>query len=242
MKKNRIFWFILFIFNIDSSISNDFIMVTTYHNKERSFRVAEIKKCFKENIKNNKIKKIIVFLEGFESEKIPEFLLHKKIIIEKIKSRPSFNFLLDFINKNLINQKIILSNSDIFFDKSLSFNEDRKTFYCLTRHNFFDTGWKRHSLSFDTWIFISPVHIDIEDEYHLGELGSDIAFSYCASKSGLNIKNPSLSLICWHYDSVKSIEKKYLNDEQYCRFMMNRKRVREAQYYFKYNPLYFSFK
>ena len=156
------------------------------------------------NIDNEYIDTIFLFVEdmshveGIESEKV-------KIV--ELDSRPTFQDIIDFGNKELKGQQCIISNTDIFMDDTLSHVKDNdisNLFLSLTRWDvktdgtieYYDVenkGWTQ-----DTYIYESP--IDIKDaNFFVGLPGQENRLAYLAYEAGLNVINPSLLLIIKHF-------------------------------------------
>ena len=156
------------------------------------------------NIDNEYIDTIFLFVEdishveGIESEKV-------KIV--ELDSRPTFQDIIDFGNKELKGQQCIISNTDIFMDDTLSHVKDNdisNLFLSLTRWDvktdgtieYYDVenkGWTQ-----DTYIYESP--IDIKDaNFFVGLPGQENRLAYLAYEAGLNVINPSLLVIIKHF-------------------------------------------
>lgn len=199
MKKLFCVFFTCFNFNLNSV---EFNLITTYYDEKIFARCLEYEECFKKNIVNQYIKKIFVFYEtNNDTTPLPIFLCHPKVNILKTKKRPTFNDFFNFLNKNLTKELVIICNTDIFFDESLSvlqnFNFSKKAIV-LTRHNIpeYQGKWKRHILSFDAWIYKAPLYISLNSA--IGQWGCDIEMLFILKKTGLKIFNPSLTIKAWH--------------------------------------------
>ena len=134
-----------------------------------------------------------------------------KIIVNFITSRPSFFSLIEYANKNLKNKKIIISNGDILFDESIqkaSFQSLKKSFFCLSRYNFYNDIWdldanyftkssKQYSASFDSWIFSTPITNFAAKEFIMGTIGCE-KFVFNALLKGIELKNPCKEILCYH--------------------------------------------
>ena len=171
------------------------------------------------------IKKIYLFYEVNNEDLIKE-IKHEKIIIIPVltnkKRDISFNIMSQYANKYLFNQYCIISNNDIYFDKTLKeitkldfYNNDY--FISLTRKNcddyitFNNTIWKPHSLSQDSWIFKSPIK-QMEPIINLGWIQCDNIISNQYMKLGYNVINPHYSINAWHlhkYNETRNLLNNY---------------------------------
>jgi len=160
--------------------------------------------CLEENVKNEHIKNIFIFLEKEEHSPSVD---SDKIIKIVVDSRPTFQMLIDYANENLSEEVCMLANSDMFFDDTLSLVEKadlEKDFISLTRwdvrHDYTieyydreDRGWTQ-----DTWIFKTPCSIEGAN-FVFGVFGQDNRIMKLAYDAGLNVINPSLAIITKHY-------------------------------------------
>lgn len=191
---------LLFI-NLGVEAKSLFNLMTTFYNEPSNARLLEFKRCFQENIKNKFIKKIYVFYEKPKG-KLEEFLLHPKIEIVPIDSRPTYKLYFDYANMYLKNELIIICNTDIFFDKTLqhllNFNFNNRVIV-LTRYNIpeYKGNWKRHPKSHDSWIFKTPFK-DIGAYINLGIPGCENEILKLFKKNKIEILNPSLTIKSWH--------------------------------------------
>ena len=179
-------------------------LLINYFKSSEKTRDKEYIFCLEENIKNEHIEKIFLFLE--KEEHAPHIESGK---IEKIfvASRPTFQTLIDYANNNLSGQVCILANSDIFFDETLGLAEDAsldKNFISLSRwdvkHDYTieyydkdDRGWTQ-----DAWIFKTPCPIKGAD-FVFGIFGQDNRIMKLAYDADLDVINPSQVIIVKHY-------------------------------------------
>ena len=104
-------------------------------------------------------------------------------------------------NPNDIN---IISNTDIFFDSSI--NEVKKISnneaWALTRWNYLGDNraefFNRHD-SQDVWIFRGGARKDLDGNYPMGKPGCDNRLAFELKRAGYLVRNPSLSIRCFHY-------------------------------------------
>ena len=194
------------------------ILITTFFETENQSRNNEIKKCLRKNYENKYIEKIYLLNDRiYDLTYINDF---KNKIVQNVISKEEnyklkYNDSINFINKNLKNKICILSNSDIYFDNSLSkINETiiKDNCFSLLRYdediNEDKHIFKRHNLprddSQDCWIFKSPLNIDLNNiNFSFGTLGCDSILCSHIYNSGIKISNPSLDIISTHVHSTE---------------------------------------
>jgi hypothetical protein len=167
-------------------------------------RHSEYLTCIHENLENENIKKIYIFISddsklNFQSEKIE---------IVKREERPSYKDLFEFCNENLKDEICIVSNADIIFDESLSVianTELDKKFIALTRWEVFSENneWciapYENSSSQDVWVFKTPVFTSDEMEFLLGKPGCDNKIAKIMADNGYELKNPGKQIVTAHF-------------------------------------------
>jgi hypothetical protein len=195
------------------------ILITTYYESSNSERNNEIKLCLFKNVHNKFIEKIYLL-----NDKIYDLSFTKDIkrkIVQHVIKNSTSNYKLkyddavQFINDNLWGKICILSNSDIYFDHSLSkinyTNIEHKCF-ALLRYDQTPTGVKiiftRNGMprddSQDCWIFKSPINLPIDKlDFSLGTLGCDSIFATILHDAGLKVVNPSFDIITTHVHNTQ---------------------------------------
>lgn len=186
------------------------ILITTYYKSKNEDRQKEIDRCLKNNFENSYIEKIYLLNNelydlNFKGNKIIQIIISKeKDYILKYKDA------IQFINENLKNKICILSNSDIYFDETLSKinnNNIKDNFFALLRYDEQEDGSKkiftRYDIprddSQDCWIFNSPLNIDLNKlNFSFRTLGCDSIFSTIVHQSNINVSNPSYDIIITH--------------------------------------------
>ncbi len=159
----------------------------------------EIEYCLIDNIRNNKIDRIILFTDsvrGYHStnEKLTQVITSGRLTYQKA---------FEYANTHLFGDICILSNSDIIFDESLMLFQAvdlTNKFYAITRHNL----QPDNSLIFndanacqDVWVFKSPLKM-FPSDFELGRPGCDNRIAWEAINSGLNVLNPCKIIRCKH--------------------------------------------
>ena len=131
---------------------------------------------------------------------------------------------MDFANKHCKDNICILSNSDIYFDNSLSIINNvslKNKFFGLSRyeHDNYQIGKFAPYYSQDSWIFKSPLNIDTSRlNFHFGEIGCDGKITYEFYKANFIVSNPCISIKTFHvhktnfrtYKKINQIPKPYV--------------------------------
>lgn len=180
-------------------------------------RQNEIRKTLLYNCNNNLINNIYLLNEriysdeelGVKSDKI------KQIVIDK---RMTYKDVFTFVENNNIDGYIIISNSDIFFDKSINniqkcqVIKDKKV-YCLNRFNFNSKNLSGLDLDLsgrpdcqDVWIYHSKFNNilfnkDIFD-IQLGTPGCDNKIIYLFKLLGFNCYNEPEIIKSYHFHKI----------------------------------------
>ena len=181
---------------------NLFISYFTHPNSRRQ---AEIDQCLLFNLNNNYIDKIYCIIDNCDNLNDKIFTNPK---IEKyfILERPTYNTFFELANKvNKPNDISIISNSDIYFDETLTKLPIIMTFnraLALTRWNvnldridFFNRDDSQ-----DCWIFKGQIK-EIDGSFQLGRAGCDNRIAYEIKKAGYEILNPSRTIKAYHLHS-----------------------------------------
>ena len=167
---------------------------------------------FRSNNENKYIEKIYLLNnEIFNLDFIKNNSKIKQILISNDPNyKLKYDDAINFINDKLKNKICILSNSDIYFDNSLSKIENNdlsNECFALLRYDedIYQNKkiFTRHDIprddSQDSWIFRSPLNINIENiNYSFGTLGCDSLFANEISESNIKLSNPSYDIITTH--------------------------------------------
>lgn len=188
-------------------------LIIEYFKSSNEQRDKEYKACIDQNIKNDLIEKIHIFISDDSKLEMES----SKIEIVKLDNRPSFSFLFDWCNQNLPEQICIVANTDIFFDKTIEVlnNTDlTNTFIALTRWDlinqnnqwiidFYNKSWNNQGIttgmiSQDSWIFKTPIKIDNRSNFLMGKPGCDNRIVQIYHENNYNVKNPSMQIVSKH--------------------------------------------
>lgn len=200
-------------------------LFTSYFKSDSILRDFELRYCLLKNSLNPFINKIFVLNEDIHiSEKNDK-------IINIYSTRPSYVDFINLINLNSNSDDInIISNSDIYFDKSLSLINKidmDNTCISLTR---WDVNEDNINIFFnridsqDCWIFKGKIKeslINISN-FYLGVPGCDNAFMFNLFKCEYWSINPSLDIKSFHVHNSKirtsTKQNKIKNDYMYLDF------------------------
>jgi len=206
------------------------ILITSYYLSNNIERQNEINQCLINNANNKFIKAIILLNDKIydinfitrNKKKIKQIIINTKE--NQTQNRLYFNNAIEYINNNYYGDIIILSNSDIYFDNTLSHvledNMENKI-YCLLRYDQKEDGTKdifRHydeprSDSQDSWIFKAPLNIDLQQvNFSFGTLGCDNIFANILFNHDYKLSNPSYDIITTHLHNYP--ERNYSEDER----------------------------
>lgn len=182
------------------------IFITQYYVPKNEERKKEINECLINNLNNDIINEIHLFIEKDYDFSFLENTNKNKLKLIKTDKRLSFYKAFNYSNDFSENDIIILANSDIYFNNTLSeiYNLDYENkFYALNRYDI-----KNNKLvlfdnvgSQDTWIWKPPINIiinnnindyfDINDGIILGIGGCDNRIFKIVYDSGYEVKNAS---------------------------------------------------
>lgn len=185
----------------------DMVLLMEYFQSDNAGRLGEHLTCLEENILNNIISKIVLFI----SDDSVCLINSKKIEIKYLNNRPTYDDIFKICNKEYSNEICIVSNADIMFDDSLRYINNvniNNRFIALNRWDLNEDGSLirfRHDIgdSQDCWIFKSPVNIKNAD-FTMGKLGCDSRIAYLAFEVGMDVINPSEQIITKHLHNTKS--------------------------------------
>lgn len=210
--------------------TNKFNLLTTFTSETNKLKIEEYLICINKNIGNKWLKNICILYEGRDTGLRKKLSKMSKIKLVDIKKRPTFRDLFIYSNQKFPNQKVIISNADIYFDDTLSLisNYDfENKLFSITRWNISDDNkiylqcrrnpfypWKKVDISehiinpdlgniksIDSWIFQSPLEIDFSCDIELGTYKCDsLLVRNLLLESKLKIYNPCYSIRTLHYD------------------------------------------
>ena len=180
-------------------------LIVEYFNSQNHMRNGEYLYCLHQNLGNEYIDKIHIFMEedaelNFDSPKI------EKIVV---KDRPTYKDLFDYCNEHMKEEICIVSNADIIFDDTLRYFKSidmDKQFYALSRWEI-STGdgknWEiepfDNAASQDSWIFKTPIATSDEMNYTMGKPGCDNKITYNMRELGYTCRNPGKKIITIHF-------------------------------------------
>jgi len=188
-----------------------FSLMITMYDEEHPLRRDEMIQCLERNLNHPLIDRIYIFFERKESacRELYNYVSAKKNNVEiiEIYERPAYRTFFEYANSVLKGNKVIIANSDIFFDETLTeiknydFNQK---FFVLTRWNLADDNklylqtksnptypWKKikieefmntsilqNTKSADAWIFKAPIELDFDCHYKIGTYRCDALLNF----------------------------------------------------------------
>lgn len=179
-----------------------FILVTSYYYTSNIDRQRELDECLTRNVQNPWIDRI--YLLNDKQYALRHIDPYGKIVqievTDENKKRLRFDYAIQWINQHLYGKRVILSNSDIYFDQTLlklQHETFHKKVFALTRYD--QNKLVMVSDSQDSWMFRVPLLIPMEEcNFTFGTLGCDNRLAYVIQKAEYNITNPCLTIRTHH--------------------------------------------
>ncbi len=207
-------------------------LITSLYNDENSHRIEELIYCLENNISNPLINKICVVFDGWQEDNSIAYPLQElvqgnnKIDLEYCVGKPDFKELFDISNKRYKDNIIIIANSDIHYDNTIRLIHQinlTATFIVLSRYNKNDQGqWELIKLesgvpnyfSFDSFIYRSPVDIELKHNIKLGSMFCDSFLAHqLYSYTEYNVVNPCLEIKSYHIQKAPSLSQIHNKNE-----------------------------
>lgn len=159
-------------------------------------RQKELDYCVNVNSTLNDIECVHIIMDDLTKYKYLE-QLYPKVKLHLLQTRPMFYDFFSLANKESGNPRCIniLSNTDIFFDSSLSLLKSfqwNNHVLCLSRQDLM------YEKSQDTWIWQGKLNIPQHSKFYLGILGCDSVIANSFRETGYTIANPCFSILCHH--------------------------------------------
>ena len=186
-----------------------FVLMVSFYCEANPTRAHELLTCLERNLANPLIGEVHVLVEHrkpgrryYLVQEYPVFA-HSKIRLVDHGRRASYRDFFDRANKKLSGRRVVVANTDIFFDASLaqldSVSLDGK-FLCLSRWDVQADGNARlfaHTYSQDAWIFQTPLRT-FKSDLFIGLPRSDNRIAWEAQRAGLVVSNPSHTIRAYH--------------------------------------------
>ena len=198
----------------ESIVPGDIVLIQQYYIDKNAQRHAENKKCLFYNSHNDAITKIVLLNERMYSDE--ELGIKSSKIVQVVTGkRLSYKDAMDHVSHNEINGYIILSNTDIFFDRSVTnvmrsgLATTRKMFCQLRFEYDGDTDLRKCRIfgprpdSQDTWIWHSNMKTTKAQrkilDIPLGTRGCDNKLAYLFNLLGFICHNEPHLIKTYHY-------------------------------------------
>jgi hypothetical protein len=208
-----------------------FVLMIMLYNEKNEKRIKEYLYCLEQNMAHPLVSTIHIFYDtsdDFKKERkknviynhlLKQQKIYPDMIIEPVNGRVSYDFCFKRANKLYQDCTIILSNADIYYNKTLDLLKDydlENLFLSITRHDVYKDGSanlpymytsqrprlvpKIHPITafHDTWIFKSPIVQFKDSSILMGTAYCDWRIVYEAHAAGMTVINPCLSIRCYH--------------------------------------------
>lgn len=180
--------------------------ISRFNSELNNDRNEELRQCLKNNLENDFIEKIHLYVDDDESFDYIKTLNNDKITVISIGTKPLYSDLFSYALNNLQNKICMISNSDIYIhemDEKLVNGLNDNVVFALTRHE--------HDLScpmidnfcgsHDCFIFKSPLnfHDRIENIKHVQHYwGSENIVLYELLQNNIELFNPCFQIKIVH--------------------------------------------
>jgi len=175
-------------------------LLTGFYSDKDEGRTAELMETLSNNLRNDRIARVHLFVED-SSIDAPKM---GKVVVINVGHRMTFADYFSYANENLVGKKVMLANSDVFFDDTLALLDDyelKGKMLCLSR---WDKMGEEYVLEFvcgqDSWAFQPPIP-RFPCDWPLGKLGSELRLNHEARKAGMTLLNPAFSIRSFHLHS-----------------------------------------
>ena len=202
-------------------------VIMQFYIDNNNARQLEIQQCLFLNCNNNSIDKIYLLNERYYTD-YELGITSNKIIQININKRLSFECIFNSIQEYNIDGYIIISNSDIFFDKSIEnvkiCDFENKNILALCRYEY--NGFSRPD-SQDVWILKSNINIDIKYRnifnFNMGYPGCDNKILYLFQILGYNCYNEAQLIKTYHNhnENIRNYNKSDTLPSPYCALFPN---------------------
>lgn len=182
-------------------------LFTSYYkdnSKNYETRQKELDFCLKKNMENYFLDKVHLLTE---TNDIP-YKRNDSMIIYKNKRPTFFDFFKEINNIVTENDISIISNSDIYFDKTIKEckNIKENEVYAISKKELCRPD------SQDAWAWKGKMKNLNFSDFYLGKIGCDNRIAWEFKNKGYIVKNPSLTIILYHVHESKARNYNIYND------------------------------
>jgi len=211
------YWIMHSDFTKQSTVVKDsIILITQFYISNNTSRQKEIVECLHKNLDNNFISKIYLVTERDYTDKEMGIINNNnktKIIQINIGKRMKYSDAFDIVEQNNLNGYIIISNSDIFFDNTLSNLytsglSETKMVYSQLRFEYTDSDLSNCKIfgprgdSQDTWIYHTNFNVSRQHrsvfKFRLGIPACDNHINYVFAILGYKVHNEPYYIKTYH--------------------------------------------
>ena len=185
-----------------------------YYNDKNAGRQNEIDFCFRYNLNNPFVERLITFNEP--TTKLPTWLSnHQKTVVIPCKHRLTYKLAFEYASTHLKHKMVCVSNADIFITDNSPWDTmlkndgfaNGKLVYAQSRHDFDGTRLYKdpalqrmaYAHAQDAWFFVPPINVP-DCDFELGTLGCDNAIADRFRKAGIQPINSPNTYKIGHYD------------------------------------------
>ena len=210
------FWCISDSPHLGDVVDGDIILVTQFFIGNTEARASELQTSLKVNANNPDINRIVLLNErvyseqelGVTSDKIEQVVIGKRL---------DYKSVFDNVDSLGLKGYIVLSNLDIFFDKTIanvrrSGIANEKAMFCLLRHEYKPGKavkdaplFEHYADSQDTWIWHSDQNVPEKQrhifDFQLGIPGCDNTMAYAVQLIGMKVYNTPMLIKNYHNHS-----------------------------------------
>ena len=178
--------------------------ISSLNSNKNNERNIELQTCLQNNLENPLIEKVHLYLDNNTALEYIKTLDQSKLVIISVGSQPLYSDLFNYANTELKDKICMVTNSDIYLHKCdlniLSKLNNSNTVFAMTRYeyDFSCIQIERFVGSHDSFIFKSPINIDIDSiKHNQNILGSENVVCYELKKNN-NISNPCYQIRIVH--------------------------------------------
>ncbi|QDV43236.1 hypothetical protein Enr13x_30910 [Stieleria neptunia] len=177
------------------------VLVTEWYCPANDTRRIELQRALLENLSCCSFAKVILFAETRDG--IPdEAKRNPKLVIINSETRPSFQEIFAYANRQLRETQVVVANNDISFRNSGALDVDTGTFAVFSRHELIgsEITWSPDACadSQDAWLFQTPCRVK-GATFFMGRIGCDNRLAWLARMSGYHVRNDGRSTVTIHY-------------------------------------------
>jgi len=187
--------------------------ISNFESGKNNDRNNELQTCLKNNLDHPLIEKVHLFIDNTEALEYIQKLNNPKIVIISVGVKPLYSDLFDYANTKLNDKICMITNSDIYLHKYdinvLNKLNNSNIVFALSRYEYDFSCIQIENFvgSHDSFLFRSPVNIDIDSiKHYQNVLGSENVVCYELRKNNITIHNPcyQIRIVHLHNSSLRN--------------------------------------